>query len=198
MSESPSIKVTRKNGNEQFQDNEKLLTFNLLSFWQWSSSDLVGNTLRGMLAEFIVASAVGSTEGTRTEWDAFDLETPDKIKIEVKSSAYVQSWSQQKLSSISFGIQPTLGWDAKSNTYSKQRIRQSDIYVFCLLAHKNKDTIDPLNLDQWVFYIMATETLNKAVGNQKTIILSSLEKLKPIKVKYDSINKTILQLSSSS
>ncbi len=198
MSESPAIKVTRKNGNEQFQDNEKLLTFNLLSFWQWSSSDLVGNTLRGMLAEFIVASAVGSTEGTRTEWDAFDIETPDKIKIEVKSSAYVQSWSQQKLSSICFGIQPTLGWDAKSNTYSKQRIRQSDIYVFCLLAHKNKDTIDPLNLDQWVFYIMAAETLNKAVGNQKTIALSSLEKLKPIKVKYGSNNKTILQLSSSS
>ena len=88
MSESPAIKVTRKNGNEHFQDNEKLLTFNLLSFWQWSSSDLVGNTLRGMLAEFIVASAVGSTEGTRTEWDAFDLETPDKIKIDYLQKSY--------------------------------------------------------------------------------------------------------------
>jgi len=181
MNELPAIKVSRKNGTESFHDNEKSTPFNLLSFWQWSSSDLVGNTLRGMLAEYIIASAVGSTKGTRTEWDAFDIETPDKIKIEVKSSAYIQSWSQPKLSAISFGIQPTLGWDSKSNTYSKDRVRQSNIYVFCLLAHKDKDTIDPLNLDQWVFYIITTKTLNKAVGNQKTISLSSLEKLKPKK-----------------
>ena len=198
MTDLPAIKVSRKNGNESLHDNENTIPFNLLSFWQWSSSDLVGNTLRGMLAEYIIASSVGSTKGTRTEWDAFDIETPDKIKIEVKSSAYIQSWSQPKLSAISFGIQPTKGWDAKTNTYSSQRVRQSDIYVFCVLAHKDKSTIDPLNIDQWVFYILPTKTLNKVVGNQKTIALSSLEKLKPIKVKYGSINETIMHLSSSS
>jgi hypothetical protein len=198
MNNLPAIKVSRKNGNESLHDNENQIPFNLLSFWQWSSSDLVGNTLRGMLAEYIIASAVGSEKGTRTEWDAFDIETPDKTKIEVKSSAYIQSWSQEKLSTISFGIQPTQGWDAKTNTYSSQRVRQSDIYVFCVLAHKDKKTIDPLNLDQWVFYIVATKTLNKILGNQKTITLSSLEKLKPIKVKYGSINETITSLSSSS
>ncbi len=198
MNELPAIKVSRKNGSESLHNNEKTTPFNLLSFWQWSSSDLVGNTLRGMLAEYIIASAVGSTKGTRTEWDAFDIETPDKIKIEVKSSAYIQSWSQAKLSSISFGIQPTKGWDAKTNTYSSHRIRQSDIYVFCVLAHKDKNTIDPLNLNQWMFYILPTKTLNKVVGNQKSITLSSLKKLNPIKVNYGSINSTIMHLSSSS
>ncbi len=198
MNELPAIKVSRKNGSEPFHDNKKSTPFNLLSFWQWSSSDLVGNTLRGMLAEYIIASAVGSEKGTRTEWDAFDIETPDKIKIEVKSSAYIQSWSQTKLSSISFGIQPTKGWDAKTNTYSSQRARQSDIYVFCVLTHKDKNTIDPLNIDQWVFYILPTKTLNKVVANQKSITLSSLKKLNPIKVNYGSIKSTIMHLSSSS
>ena len=198
MNELPAIKVSRKNGNESLHDNENKIPFTLLSFWQWSSSDLVGNTLRGMFAEYIIATAVDGTKGTRTGWDAFDIETPNKIKIEVKSSAYIQSWVQTKLSPIKFGIQPTKGWDAKTNTYSSQRVRQSDIYVFCVLAHKDKKTIDPLNLDQWVFYIVATKTLNKVLGNQKTITLSSLEKLKPIKVKYGSINETIMSLSSSS
>lgn len=198
MNDLPAIKVSRKNGNESLHNNENKIPFSLLSFWQWSSSDLVGNTLRGMLAEYIIASAVGSAKGTRTEWDAFDIETPDKIKIEVKSSAYIQSWSQAKLSTISFGIQPTKGWDAKTNAYSSKRARQSDIYVFCVLAHEDKNTIDPLNLEQWVFYILPTKTLNKVVGNQKSITLSSLKKLNPIKVNYGSINSTIMHLSGSS
>ncbi len=198
MNELLAIKVARKNGAESFHENGNVISHNLLSFWQWSSSDLVGNTLRGMLAEYIIATAVGSAEDTRTEWDAFDIETPDKIKIEVKSSAYVQSWSQEKLSTISFGIQPTKGWDAKTNTYSSQRARQSDIYIFCVMAHKDKSTIDPLNIDQWAFYILPTKTLNKAVGNQKSITLSSLKKLSPIKTNYSSINQTVKQLMSNS
>ena len=198
MNELPAIKVTRKNGKESLHNNDEPIPFNLSSFWQWSSSDLVGNTLRGMLAEYIIASAVGSAESTRTEWDAFDIETPDKTKIEVKSSAYIQSWSQSKLSVIKFGIQPTKGWDAKTNTYSSQRARQSDVYVFCVLAHKDKNTIDPLNLEQWVFYILPTKTLNKVVGNQKSITLSSLKKLNPIKANYGSINETVKQLMSNS
>lgn len=74
MEELPAIEVTKKSGNEVFHTSGKPLTFNLMSFWQWSSSDLVGNALRGMFAEFIVASAVGSTVDTRKEWGAFDIE----------------------------------------------------------------------------------------------------------------------------
>lgn len=74
MEELPAIEVTKKSGNEVFHISGKPLTFNLMSFWQWSSSDLAGNALRGMFAEFIVASAVGSTVDTRKEWGAFDIE----------------------------------------------------------------------------------------------------------------------------
>jgi hypothetical protein len=31
------------------------------------------------------------------------------------------------------------------------------LYVFCLLAHKDKSTLDPLNMDQWQFFVLATE-----------------------------------------
>ena len=46
--------------------------------------------------DVIVASDLGCTDGVRQEWDAYDIETPDGIKVEVKSGAYLQSWSQKK------------------------------------------------------------------------------------------------------
>lgn len=187
----PAIIVTQKTGKEKLHRNKIPLPIDLLSFWQWSFSDLVNNTSRGILAEYIVASAVGSTGGTRVEWDAFDILTPEGIKVEVKSSAYIQTWSQKKLSPISFNIRPTKIFDSESNIYSTHRLRQSDVYVFCVLTHQDKETIDPLNLSQWDFYALATDTLNKLVAAQKNISLSSLKELKPLGTDYEGINETI-------
>jgi len=198
MDKYPAIKITRKDGDEPFRVNGQPLPFKLLNFWQWSSSDLVGNAQRGILAEYIVASAVRSSESLRTEWDAYDVETSEGIKVEVKSGAYIQSWAQKELSIIQFGIRPTQGWDAKTNTYSTQKIRQSDVYVFSVLESKNQETINPLNLDQWVFYVITTFKLNEAVGTQKTISLSRLLKLEPRIVKYGEIYAAIKQAVSSS
>jgi hypothetical protein len=180
-------------GNEPFHIDGDALHLNVLSFWQWSSSDLVGNALRGKLAEFIVASAVDSVEGVRREWDAVDIRTSDGVRVEVKSSAYLQSWSQKKHSVIQFGIQPTQGWDASTNTYSNSVTRQSDVYVFCVLSHMRKETIDPLNLRQWRFFVVATKVLNQAVGAQKTITLSSLSRLHPIEAAYENVAAAIKQ-----
>ena len=171
--------------------NGNSLSHDLLSFWQWSSSDLTGNAIRGILAEYIVASAVGKAGGNRTEWDACDIETNEGIKVEVKSSAYLQSWSQKKLSTIQFGVRPTQVWDSKTNTYSSEFARQSDVYVFCVLQHKDQETIDPLNMDQWNFYVLATNKLNEAVGRQKTITLGSLRELDPVTVPYGKLNASI-------
>jgi hypothetical protein len=153
----PKLNVAPKTGQETFEHNGKRLELSLIDFWRWSASDLVSNATRGILAEFIVASALGITKGgigVRSEWDAFDLQTSDGIKIEVKSAAYLQSWYHKNLSTISFGIRPTTGWDGKTNEHSAELKRQADIYVFCVLHHQEKDSLDPLNLDQWKFYIL--------------------------------------------
>ena len=72
------------------------------------------------------------------------LETGDGIKIEVKSAAYVQSWKQKRLSRLVFGIAPTLAWDPLTDEFDKEKRSNSDVYVFCVLAHKDQETIDPL------------------------------------------------------
>ena len=69
-SEIPIIPVTRKTGHEPFHHNGKTYLPTLLDFWQWSCSDLVNNVLRGQLAEFLVACALGVAEETQPGWNA--------------------------------------------------------------------------------------------------------------------------------
>ena len=89
----PKLDVERKTGCERFRANGSDLDFDLLGFWQWSMSDLVNNTTRGVLAEYVVAQALGvSTDAARDVWAPYDLVTKSEVKIEVKSSSYLQSW----------------------------------------------------------------------------------------------------------
>jgi len=112
MDKYPKIKVIRKTGKEKFKLNGKPLNYDLLSFWQWSSSDLISNAMRGILAEYIVATAVGKTDKIRTEWDAFDIETDEGIKIEVKSGGiYPKLVSKEIITNqIWYSPNPRLGF----------------------------------------------------------------------------------------
>ena len=198
ISEFGLIKETRKTGSEKFHRNSNEKEFSLLDFWQWSTSGLINNTTRGILAEFIVAQSLGIAESIRSPWDAYDLLLPNGIKIEVKSSAYIQAWYQKKLSNITFGIGKTRGWNEQTNQQDPELKRQADIYIFCLLNHKIQDTIDPLNMDQWDFYILPTSVLDDKMGDQKRIGLKSLMELNPLHVKYGDIGKGVDKLGKSS
>lgn len=175
------ILVSRKTGDELFRAAGDDLGFTLLDFWQWSASDLVSNATRGRLAEYVVAKALGaSTSGVRNEWDAYDLRTESGIRgirVEVKSAAYVQTWFQKQFSSIAFLTRPTRAWDADTNRLSSDAKRQADVYVFALLGHRDKSTVDPLNIDQWQFYVLSTQALNARTRSQHSITLKSLAAL---------------------
>ncbi len=176
----PALDVKRKRGDEPFTHNGSELDCQLSDFWKWAVSDLVCNTTRGILAEFIVASAFGEVVGVRKEWDAYDLRLPDDTKIEVKSTAYCQSWAQNDHSRPEFTIKPTYGWESETNTTSDESRRQADIYVFCLYYEKEKsNSIDPMNLDKWSFYVVPARQLNESFKSQKKIGLKSLASLSP-------------------
>lgn len=186
-----AIKVCRLTGAEPFHTGGASLDFDLLSFWQWACSDINGNALRGLVAEYLVARAVGGDGGVRTEWDAYDVVTPSGIKIEVKTSAYLQTWKQEKLSAIKFDIGRKRGWDATTNTLADIASRSADIYVFAVHTHQDKATLDPLDVNQWVFYVMPTTVLNEMMPTQKSIGLSSLLKLGPTKLKFEALGEAM-------
>lgn len=159
-------------------------------FYEWAYSDLLVNNQRGHLAEYIVAKALNLTSQKRLEWDPYDLKYGN-IKIEVKSCAYIQSWEQKKYSCISFSIAPSRLYNYEQNQYEEVIKRQADIYVFCLLKHMDKTTINPLSPEQWDFYIVPTKILNEKCPKQKSITLPKLTKLGINSIQFKDIKNYI-------
>jgi hypothetical protein len=194
----PRTHPIRRTGNEALHSDGRPLDYKLYDFWRWSTSDLVSNATRGVLAEFIVASALGlSSDGVRDEWAAYDLVTSDGISVEVKSAAFIQSWAQKRLSTITFHVPKTHAWNPETNTLEGERRRQAQVYVFALLAHQEKATIDPLNVDQWWFYILPTSVLNDRTRSQHSITLRSLEALAGEAVSYHDLRDAIYKAAAT-
>jgi hypothetical protein len=55
--------------------------------------------------------------------------------------------------------------------------RQADVYVFAVLYHQDKATLNPFDLDQWNFYVLSTKVLNERTRSQHSITLKSLQAL---------------------
>ena len=167
-----------KDGDERFTREGKEENFDLLQFWRWAMSNLLDNVNRGTLAEFIVAKALGiELTKQRSSWDSYDLETADGIKIEVKSSAFLQSWDQKKHSTPSFKIPKTRSYCYETNQYTNEPKRQADIYVFALFSHTDKETADPMNFDQWSFYATSTKRIEHLAGKSRSISLATLKRM---------------------
>lgn len=191
------IEVKRRSGNEPFHNDGQPLGFDLLCFWQWSSSDIVSNATRGIIAEYIVAQAIGIADGSvREEWAPYDLKTKDGSRIEVKSAAFIQSWRQGSLSKISFNVPKTRALIGDTNIYSPETKRHADVYVFAILAHKDQSTLDPLNLAQWEFYVLPTYVLDNRKRSQHSITLPSLQKLAGEPISFSGLKEAIKKAAS--
>lgn len=180
------IETVKKIGSESFSNG-----VSMLEFWSWAHSDILGNAERGILAEFIVAMALHATDKCRTEWDAYDVLTNEGIKIEVKSAAYLQVWEQRNYSKIQFGIKTTNGWDANTNTYSPDKKRQADVYIFSLFKCKDQRNANPMDFSQWDFYVVSTKVLNEKYPNQKSLSLAGLKRLGVEPIAFEQISKTV-------
>lgn len=155
-------------------------------YWSWAHSDIIDNTERGFFAEYLVHLAVGENKTVRQGWGSWDVLAPEGIRIEVKASGYIQSWEQKELSSVRFDIAP----DADGK-------RQSDIYVFCLHKHKDKNTVNVLDLSQWTFFVMPTSTLDAKLSGQKSIALSRLIELGAVETSYIGLRDEIITRSET-
>lgn len=185
------IEVTAKHGNEPFRAGNDNLGFTLKDFWTWGVSDLLCNLMRGHLAEFIVGKAIGSPGIVRNEWAAYDLMTKEGLKIEVKSAAYLQTWEQDHYSNIQFNIEKTKELDVVKGVYHGEPRRWADVYVFAVLAHKDKATVEPMDVKQWEFYVLPVSVLDGRMRSQHSITLKTLNDLTGGAVDYFGLSEKI-------
>lgn len=64
----PNIHVRRLRGDEPVSLPPSFEPSTVAAFWSWACSDVLSNTLRGLFAEWLVATALGLTGGQR--WGA--------------------------------------------------------------------------------------------------------------------------------
>lgn len=175
---SPRFRPALKAGTEPFHAAGQPTGRTLADYWRWSASDLLSNTQRGVVAEYLVAEALGTAVRPRDEWAAFDVVNQNGDEIEVKSAAYWQSWAQDRPSAIKFRIAPVRQlWNPETNEYKKldPPRRPAKIHVFCVLGRKTDLNPDPLDVSQWKFYVLPTAVLNREGPQQKTISLGPLK-----------------------
>ena len=63
------ISTKKLDGAETFKKAEgsPLAATDIFDYWSWAYSDIVGNTNRGALAEFLVPRAIGSDPAVRND-----------------------------------------------------------------------------------------------------------------------------------
>lgn len=145
------------NGSERFTG----LDATVADFWRWAFSDLRDNTTRGILAEFLVARAVGDQRGLRIGWDNFDVRAPDGTAIEVKCSAFLQSWTQKRHSALRFGRLSAREFDAARNEYSVDARVRADVFVFAVQTQREPAAYDMLDISRWQFWVAGASTIRE-------------------------------------
>lgn len=145
------------------------LDASVVEFWRWAYSDLRDNTIRGVLAEFLVAAALGRTETRRKGWDNFDVLTASGIRVEVKASGYLQSWAQASHSKLNFGRVMARTWDENTNELGEAPEVRADVFVFAVQTCRDHGSYDALDTSQWAFYVVPAAEVRECGYKSVTI-----------------------------
>ncbi|MFA7586476.1 hypothetical protein ACVENA_19455 [Sphingopyxis sp. 550A] len=153
---------------------------------------LVTNVLRGHVAEAIIALALEPEWSLcSADYAGWDFERADGLRLEVKQSAAMQSWSTGKPSKAIFDVAARTGyWESGTEWIAKEG-RPAHLYVF---AHHGVygDHADHRDPAQWEFYVVPTS----ALPDVKQISLSRI-KLIAAAVAIDSLAVTVRSTAHS-
>src|SRR5690606_4133442 len=117
----------------------------VLDFWRWAYSDVFQNVTRGYVAQFIIAWLVGADRlEPNNPFRPFDVQIPGGKRIEVKSTAWLQSWKVKKPNPM-FVIKPSHTWDEVKG-YGKEKTLNADIYALCYYYWKEERTANLFDL----------------------------------------------------
>jgi hypothetical protein len=177
------------------QGDERLLDGSVADFWRWALSDLRMNNARGWFAEYLVARVVGDPRPGRTEWDSYDIESREGIKIEVKTSSYWQSWAQRAPSSITFKGLRSRKWTPQTG-YEPEPSIVADVLVFAIQAAPSAEAYDPLDLSQWDFYVLPSSIIRERLGN--SVGIATLRQLGGGPVKLEALRAAIIAAAAAS
>ena len=110
-------------GDECFTYSGEDTELTVREFWSWYFSDLLD--IKTRVAEYLVSKALGMNEAYNTGyWTAQSIKYRER-RLELRSAAYMKSIAD---------IEPSV----EHIRHIDIRVRENDVYVFCLLPGKTK------------------------------------------------------------
>lgn len=122
------------------------------------------------------------------EWDAYDVLTPEGVRVEVKSAGYLQAWAQRRLSRISFGSMKGRTWTPEDGE-SPTATLNADVYVFAIQTATRHEDYSALDVSQWEFYVVPRQAIE--VTGYASIGMPTLRALTDGPVPYDRLAREI-------
>ena len=68
--------------------------------------------------------------------------------------------------------------------------------MFCVLSHRTKEDLNPLDINQWEVYITTKNNLEKILNKDEEITLKKLILNNAIESEYENLYKDIIKLCS--
>jgi hypothetical protein len=149
---------------------------------------LISNNVRPLYVEQMIASLLGDGwKVVGSDWGGYDIEGPNKLKIEVKQSAARQTWSDRESlkkkgvdrftkGSFDVALRPSR-FEQGGMIRLKNEGRPANVYIFAWHGVTDEKTADHRDVSQWHFYVVPTRTLDERIGLiRKRVSLVSIKK----------------------
>jgi hypothetical protein len=110
--------------------------------------------------------------------------------IEVKTSAYCQSWYHSKPSQIIFGIGKARSWNSETGKYVGEPTRSAHCYVFCHYPEMDRAKANVLDVPAWDFYVASASTINERFAIRKSKSAAGV-RTQALRCKFDGLKETV-------
>ncbi|WP_336921087.1 hypothetical protein [Aquipuribacter sp. SD81] len=125
--------------------------------WAWAFSDNLDPTVRAVVAEYLVARAVGADlSRPRRDSDSWDVVTPDGTTVEVVSAARLDAGGRPRAGTVTWG-RGRGGRAEEPQRSDFGAAARADVYVLCLQTATHREAVDLADRGQWQFHVLARE-----------------------------------------
>lgn len=183
--------------DDELINSDLKLDGRLLDFLSWAYSDLCDDVNKGIFAEWLVAKILGINTSRRYLWANSDLETDCGIRIEVKASAYWQSWkalnpdgTTKDLSKVVFQPDNKIRFsglvakDTIDNHSQEFGALKSHYYCFCFHTEKNYDAWNAMDLSKWELYLVAAKDIKTKSVSLKWLRQNEYGPFSPVELRH--------------
>lgn len=139
---------------------------------------IIGNIYRGDYVERLIVLSLGTGfHLVSADWAGWDIESDAGLRIEVKQSAALQTWSAADTPAKGkFSIEEKQGYWVAGNRWIAEPGRPADLYILAWHPIDDRDLADHREPAQWRFFVVPARQLP---AGQKTIARSVVERQWP-------------------